>query len=296
MKGQTVKFMRSEDERQYMLNNNFEIYEKHGIPIGSNALHCHNFYEILYIMEGEFASLVENRTYHLKKGDFLLVDANVLHNYQYVEYQNHETSRRILLWVTKDMLHHLADGKTDLAACFSSHSTCAYHFPLYLEEMLRGYLYKMVLEDPASAEEPGRKELLDRAYLTLFFLYLNQFCLRKSFRLSRGEIEHHPLVKSVSEYMEQHMASSVSVDHLANHVNMSKYHFLRTFKSLTGMTVHNYVIHKRLIYACEEMERGCPPSEVYLKCGFSDYSSFYRNFKNTYGLSPKAYLKRDGIS
>ena len=72
-----TSFMSGEDERQYMIREDYEIYEKYGAPTGATALHYHDFYEIIYILDGEFSSLVDNVTYFLKKGDFLLIGRNI---------------------------------------------------------------------------------------------------------------------------------------------------------------------------------------------------------------------------
>ena len=70
---------------------------------------------------------------------------------------------------------------------------------------------------------------------------------------------------------------------------MSKYHFLRKFKDLTGVTAHAYVMNKRLIRACELLQKGESITDVYLATGFGDYSVFLRNFKNAFGMSPREY-------
>ena len=72
-------------------------------------------------------------------------------------------------------------------------------------------------------------------------------------------------------------------------MHMSKYYFLRRFKELTGLTVHSYLNNKRLIRACEELKKGIPVGEVWGVCGFMDYSSFLRNFRKEYGMSPTSY-------
>ena len=37
---------------------------------------------------------------------------------------------------------------------------------------------------------------------------------------------------------------------------------------------------------------GTPISEVLIKCGFQDYTSFLRAFKKEFNISPKAYQKQ----
>lgn len=97
------------------------------------------------------------------------------------------------------------------------------------------------------------------------------------------------MTKTVFDYIDAHITEPITIDELAQAVNLSKYHFLRTFKSITGMTAHDFIIKKRLIRACEEIWNGCPLTEVYQRCGFTDYSSFFRNFINTYGIPPKDF-------
>lgn len=122
------------DERQYMMNEEYEVYEKQGAPTGAMAFHYHSFYEIIYVLEGEYHCLLENQSYHMKKGDFLLINSNVMHRYDWKESGEKLSSKRIILWITPKMLEELSDGKMDLEACFLKKDTCAYHFPVYYEE------------------------------------------------------------------------------------------------------------------------------------------------------------------
>ncbi len=288
MKNATLKSLDASDERQYMLHENYEVYEKHGAPTGASAMHYHNFYEIIYVMEGEYSSLLGNQTYHMKTGDFLLIDSNVMHKYQHIE-KKYDSSKRIILWITKNMLEKLSDGEMDLTACFQGGESCAYHFPIYYEEMLRGYLLKLAMSDILDMEATGAKEVMDRGYLTLFFVYLNLLCSRKEYLFSEERTSMHPLVDEISRYIDTHISEPISVEDLANLVHMSKYHFLRKFKDITGVTAHTFITNKRLIRASEMLKNGQNITQVYQSCGFSDYSAFLRNFKKTFGVSPGKY-------
>lgn len=286
-----LKMLDAADERQYMMNENYEVYEKQGAPTGALTFHYHNFFEIIYVMEGEYSSMIEDQTYHMKKGDFLLIDCNVMHKYHYIE-KKHDSSKRIILWITRRMLDELSDGELDLGACFASSSqkgSCAYHFPIYYEEQLRGYLLKLAMSEMMDMELPGAKPVLDRGYLTLFFVYLNALCSRKEYLFAAEDMVAYPMVAAVSDYIEQHISEPILVEELADQVHMSKYHFLRRFKELTGVTAHTFIINKRLIRACEGLKAGQSITQVYQSTGFSDYSSFLRNFKNTFGVAPGKY-------
>ena len=60
-----IRRMEATDERQYMINDNYEVYEKQGAPTGAATFHYHSFYEIIYVLEGEYSSMLENQTYHM---------------------------------------------------------------------------------------------------------------------------------------------------------------------------------------------------------------------------------------
>lgn len=303
LQGKSIKIRPADDERQYMLDDTYEVYEKLGSPVGAMAFHYHNFYEIIYVCEGEYSSLIENRVYHLRKGDFLLIDQNVRHKYNYIE-KKHDNSKRIILWITEGMLNQLSQGDGNLAECFQGKESCAYHFPVYYEEMLRGYLLKlaqaegpeiggalhnMQQEKQTGKADRGFRNIMDRGYLTLFFGYLNTLCGRKEYLSVGEEMELHPMVAQVTTFMEIHLDEKLTIEMLAEQVHMSKYHFLRKFKELTGVTVHAYLTDMRLLKACEELKKGSSIEQAYQRAGFADYSSFLRNFKSAYGVSPKKY-------
>lgn len=282
-----LRQMDASDERQFMLNESYEVYEKQGPPLGALALHYHNFYELIYVLEGEYSALIEDQTYNLKKGDFLLVDCNVMHKYHFVE-KKHDTSKRILLWITRPMLENLSDEKLDLSVCFRD--SRAYHFPIYYEEMLRGFLFRLAMSEIIDMELPGARTVMDRGYLTLFFVYLNALCARKEYLFTSENMSDSPMVEVISNYVEEHMGENILVEDLAELVHMSKYHFLRKFKEYTGMTAHSFVVSKRLIRACGELKAGHKSiTQIYQEAGFADYSSFLRNFRKAYGVSPGKY-------
>lgn len=280
--------MEASDERQYMIHEGFEVYEKFGAPIGAATMHYHDFYEIIYVLDGEYSSLLGNRTYHMKKGDFLLINRNEMHRYHF-EDTKQDSSRRIILWVTEEMLQKLSEKQMDLTACFRENETRAYHFPIYYEEMLRGYLLKLAMQEMKESNLIGAKEISDRGYLTLFFVYLNILCGKKEYLDDSTSLDSDPLVSKVDAYIEAHIGESINVDQLANAVHMSKYYFLRKFKELTGVTVHNFVIHKKMIYACTLLREEKSVLETARLCGFSEYSVFLRNFQNTIGVNPSNY-------
>ncbi len=71
---------------------------------------------------------------------------------------------------------------------------------------------------------------------------------------------------------------------------MSKYHFLRVFRRLTGMTPHQYLISVRLRRAALALTSSRRPViAVALDAGFGDLSTFNKTFRAAFGLTPTRY-------
>jgi AraC-like DNA-binding protein len=71
---------------------------------------------------------------------------------------------------------------------------------------------------------------------------------------------------------------------------MSKYHFLRVFRRLTGVTPHQYLISARLRRAALALVSSRRPIiAVALDSGFGDLSTFNKTFRAVFGLTPTQY-------
>ena len=97
------------------------------------------------------------------------------------------------------------------------------------------------------------------------------------------------LYQGLADHIEENLDGDLSLESLANHFYVSKYHIAHVFKDSTGLSIHQYITKKRLA-ACKDAILGdVGISEVYPMFGFGDYSSFYRAFKKEYGISPKEF-------
>ena len=77
---------------------------------------------------------------------------------------------------------------------------------------------------------------------------------------------------------------------LAREAQMSPYHFLRSFRSVVGMTPHQFVLHTRLHRAAVELCRSKQDiGAIAFAAGFNDLSSFNRRFRRLTGKTPTAY-------
>ena len=90
----------------------------------------------------------------------------------------------------------------------------------------------------------------------------------------------------VMKYINSNITRELNLDRLAKYFFVSKFYLCRAFKQKNGITVHNYIIEKRVMYAKELIESGETASSAAYRVGFGDYSSFYRAYLKVIGEPP----------
>ena len=90
--------------------------------------------------------------------------------------------------------------------------------------------------------------------------------------------------------VESDAARPIELKEMAAIAGMSKYHFLRIFRRLTGVTPHQYLISARLrraAFALASSRR--PVITIALDSGFGDLSTFNKTFRAVFGQTPTQY-------
>jgi len=97
-------------------------------------------------------------------------------------------------------------------------------------------------------------------------------------------------------FVIQNMNTEYQLDHTlddyARMCNMSKFHFLRVFKEITGASPLEYRNMIRFNHAKEQLkDTDIPISEIAGNAGFASSSYFCDAFKKKFGVSPSRYRK-----
>ena len=94
------------------------------------------------------------------------------------------------------------------------------------------------------------------------------------------------IVGSIITYINAHLTEDWTLDTLEQKFFFSKSYINRAFKQSTGSSVWDYVVLKRLLVARNLLREGKNATVAAAECGFRDYSSFYRQYKKRFGISP----------
>jgi AraC-like DNA-binding protein len=97
-------------------------------------------------------------------------------------------------------------------------------------------------------------------------------------------------VRAAMERIECSCDEPLALADLAAEVGWSQFHFLRTFRRVTGTTPHQYLLAARLRLATRLLlDTDRPITQIAYEAGFQDLSNFVRTFHRTTGKSPRAY-------
>jgi AraC-like DNA-binding protein len=94
-------------------------------------------------------------------------------------------------------------------------------------------------------------------------------------------------------HIEEHGEEPLSLDDLAAVACMSKFHFLRCFRAVAGVTPHQYLLALRLRRAAWRLRTSAAPiSAIAFESGFGDLSTFNARFRAAFGASPRRLRAR----
>ena len=106
---------------------------------------------------------------------------------------------------------------------------------------------------------------------------------------------HGSMYKAI-EYINSNIKENLTVDGICEYTHMSKYHFCRSFKKATGLTVMNYILNTRITLAKNLLaNENISVGEISSLCGFSNISVFCRAFKDNTSMTPLQYRKKESL-
>lgn len=98
-------------------------------------------------------------------------------------------------------------------------------------------------------------------------------------------------VRRALELLRERLAESVTLDDLATHADLDKFHLCRAFRAQVGMPPHAYLTRLRIMRAKLLLAAGVRPSDVAPQVGLYDQSQLNRHFRRIVGTTPGRYLR-----
>ena len=236
-------------------------------------MHHHNSYELYYMLSGEREYFIENSFFKVSPGDFILIPKNLIHR------TAGKGAERILVYFsdafleaffTKEMCNSLLKDFTPKV--FRPNAVGQEKSRTLLTALLSSY------------KAQANNALLASYLFELLFLLSTEENTASINQSSDGRINQ------ILCYINENFDRIESIDEIANHYYISKYHLCRSFSKNMGISLINYLNTVKIRAACDMIQKGMGNmTDVALRCGFNSSAYFCKVFKQETGLSPREY-------
>ncbi len=258
-------------------------------------------FAVKYVLEGVERYTLNGRKYDIKAGKYLLSNATTE---GYVEIESHKSVKGICINITPEVLSEVAA------------TVCRPDTPFSDIEMGQFFSSALFLENCYDAQRTNLGYLLhemgkamdgnDLLKIDLnmeFFYTISEKIIADQIPIFK-QLQAIPSIKSVTkkelfrciskgkEYIDAHFFMPLTIEAIAKEVCMSEYHFFRLFKSVYGVSPHQYILKKRLELGQNILiQDKYSISDAAYESGFSDIFAFSKAFKKHFGYSPSSLLK-----
>ena len=266
-------------EQKGYLDKDFKFFhiknhEKLDVPY-----HYHDFHKLVLVLGGNTKYFIEGREYELMPFDFVIVNRFLIHKPYAEEKEEYD---RIILYLSDAFL----SGFGLMDAFNKAKEIGSYVVRLPAEVSATIFEQFLQIEKDIKIEkEEYAGELLTKLDVLKAIISFNKACIAEDFGF-KPEARYNRKVIDLIKYINENLSKDLSIDFLADHFYMSKYHMMRIFKQETGYSIHQYISEKRILLSRSMILGGMPATNACLECGFKDYSSFSRAFKNQLGILP----------
>lgn len=105
-----------------------------------------------------------------------------------------------------------------------------------------------------------------------------------------GLPEHHYIqIRQSKAFMEKYHSEKIELEKIAAAAFMSRFHYIRIFKLVYGLTPREYLRDLRINKAKELLRKGMSVTQVCFDVGYESLPTFSSAFKRGTGYSPKMY-------
>lgn len=265
----------------------FEISDSYGVDEEFQSLHWHQEFEICYIKNGSGKYLINGTVYPFSKGDIFMISNNDIH----LCYDESDLIMQVVMF-SQDIIHKdsafVLDFEKSSILLSRSRKIDAQN---YYNSKLSFLLSQM--EEEYYSDHTGAELMITS--LLVQFIVLSVRALSdeldtiSSFPVSSEIVS---LIRSIIDDIDNNFSERTELAFLAEKYSISVPYLCSCFKKLTGNSLINFLIQRRLNEA-KRLLISTDKSiiDISNECGFQSLSNFNHLFKNSVGCPPSVYRK-----
>jgi len=256
----------------------FEVHYDHGYDFPGES---HNFWECVYVLEGNMCVSGDDRVYNLEQDQIIFHKPLELHK-SHIDNPEGATLLIFSFSMEGNMASHLKNkvfrlSESQKKICSSMldymRDNLAEHFPSQTGGTKN---YILPFEDT-------------QTYPQMLATYLYQLFLSliDNGKISRVSMAPDALLFSKAvNYIHSQVCGQPSVREIARACNTSESTLKRIFKKYSGISIHKYSLELKIKTATELLQNGSSVTEVADRLGFSSQAYFSTCYKRETGIYP----------
>lgn len=111
--------------------------------------------------------------------------------------------------------------------------------------------------------------------------------------LPESKLERTASVRRALTLLRERYADTLTLDELAEHAGLDKFHLCRAFRAQLGIPPHAYLTQLRILRAKELLASGMRPKDIAPRVGLYDQSQLNRHFRRIVGMTPGAFFAKN---
>ena len=251
------------------------------------SYHYHKSYEVYYLYSGERNYFIKDKTYHVKKGNLVLINEYDIHCTKESNKAGHE---RIVFNFNKTFMEkHICNTKLNLYECFEKN---VHIIQLDEKEQLfiETLLLKMIDEyenKPANYMDCIKFNIIQ--ILLLANRHIDDELYTKNIETERT----NETVSNIIGYINNNYYEDINLETISEKFYISPCYFSRIFKQTTNYSYVDYLNNVRIKEAQKLLTRtDMNITSISEKVGYKSSTHFGRIFKKITGISPTSFKKR----
>jgi AraC-like DNA-binding protein len=252
-------------------------------------IHLHECFEILFCLSGGKTFFIDDRIYSVDDGDIFVLNQFEAHK---ITADDDKAFKRCVMQIHPAFIYEISTHETDLANCFNIRGNNIWHkLPTTTEEREKMlHIFRKMTIDYNYGDD-----ILKNIAAIEFITHVNNLFSEKNKGYTYHMNYETQSIVTAIKYINENFDRDVSLENVAKVCYISVNQLCRLFRKHMGTTVAKYVASRRITAAKKLLKEGCKVSDIAEKCGFLDYTSFIRAFKNTVGMPPGQYKKTMNI-
>ncbi|KRK88763.1 AraC family transcriptional regulator [Lentilactobacillus sunkii] len=241
--------------------------------------------ELILFISGDVTFYTPHKAFPIKPGYLIAIPNGVWHR---VVTKNADPYERIFLNIKVNLIDELSTPKTNLFDCFKTSSAKDVNILNPDQDFIDDYIgFADQIISSLNKNSYGN-DVKIRILLSQILLLANKIQPVKE----QPKNVMPPFLEKVTSFIDENLAKNLSLSAFADQFFMNPNYLDRSFKKYTGLSIHRYVIEKRIELAKQLLRKGTSVTLVCEKSGFGNYSNFIRTFNNIVGISPGKYKKK----